>query len=87
MIYKPELLCDGFVFPESPRWHRRSFYCTSIDEGTIFKLDESGEKEVVVRIDDWLSGWVFPNADSDEIILTSCTKRKLLLWNGTELED
>ncbi len=52
MLRKPDLLCQGFVFPESPRWHRGSFYCTSIDEGTIFRIDEDGGKEVVLQIDD-----------------------------------
>ena len=83
--HQPELLCEGFIFPESPRWHRGSFYCTSIDEGTIFKIDEAGHKSVVVKIDDWLSGWVFAGPDSDEIILTSANKRKLLRWDGTGL--
>jgi len=83
--HQPELLCEGFVFPESPRWHRGSFYCTSIDEGTIFKIDEVGHKSVVVKTDDWLSGWVFIGPDTDEIILTSAHKRKLLRWDGTGL--
>jgi sugar lactone lactonase YvrE len=83
--HQPELLCEGFVFPESPRWHRDSFYCSSIDEGTIFKIGLDGSKDVVLQIDDWLSGWAFVGSDSDEIVLTSCNKRKLLRWNGTEL--
>jgi sugar lactone lactonase YvrE len=82
--HQPELLCDGFVFPESPRWHRGSFYCTSIDEGTVFKIDEVGNRTVHLKIDDWLSGWVFVGPDTDEIILTSALQRKLLRWDGTE---
>ena len=85
--HQPELLCEGFVFPESPRWHRGSFYCASIDEGTIFKAGMDGSKDVVVKIDDWLSGWAFVGPDSDEIVLTSCNKRKLLRWNGTKLVE
>ncbi len=83
--HQPELLCEGFVFPESPRWHRGSFYCSSIDEGTIFKVGLDGSKDVVLQIDDWLSGWAFVGPDSNEIILTSSNKRKLLLWDGSEL--
>ena len=83
--HQPELLCEGFVFPESPRWHRGSFYCSSIDEGTIFKIGLDGARDIVLQIDDWLSGWAFVGPDSDEIILTSSNKRKLLRWNGSEL--
>lgn len=87
MQYRPQLFCDGFIFPETPRWHRGSFYCTSIDEGTIFRIDSEGSKEIVLKIDDWLSGWAFEHKDSDHIVLTSARKRKLLRWNGEKLEE
>jgi len=87
--HRPEFLCDGFIFPESPRWHRGSFYCTSIDEGTLYKIHKNGSKEVFLKIDDWLSGWVFTSPDSDEIVVTSVFKRKLLRRkdNGAALEE
>lgn len=87
MLYHPEFLCDGFIFPETPRWHRGSFYCCSIDEGTIFRIDKDGNKEIVVQIDDWLSGWVFTSPDSDDIVLTSARQRKLLHRNGSGLQE
>ncbi len=74
MKYQAKLHCEGFIFPEAPRWHRGSFYCCSIDEGT---------KKIFLKIDDWLSGWAFLSPESDEIILTSCKSKKLLRWNGT----
>ncbi|MEH6584727.1 MAG: SMP-30/gluconolactonase/LRE family protein [Halioglobus sp.] len=87
MRYQAKLLCEGFIFPETPRWHRGSFYCCSIDEGTIFRIGSDGNKEVVVKIDDWVSGWAFTGPDSDDIVLTSAMKRKLLLYNGSELRE
>jgi sugar lactone lactonase YvrE len=87
MSYQPTFLCDGFVFPETPRWHRGSFYCCSIDEGTIFRIDRDGTKKAVVQIDDWLSGWSFVSADSDDIVLTSAKQRKLLLHNAESLKE
>lgn len=87
MVYQPEFLCDRFVFPETPRWHRGSFYCCSIDEGTIFRIDRAGNKENVVQIDDWLSGWAFTSPNSDDIVLTSVMQRKLLLRNDEGLKE
>jgi sugar lactone lactonase YvrE len=85
--HQPQLLCEGFIFPEAPRWHRGSFYCCSIDEGSIFRLGEDGTKELVLKIDDWLSGWVFIDKDSDEMLVTSAKARKLLKWDGKTLEE
>jgi len=86
MQNEPKLLCDGFIFPETPRWHCGSFYCCSIDEGSIFRIGEDGTKERILKIDDWLSGWAFESAEADaSIILTSGKERKLLRWNGAEL--
>ena len=76
--HRPSFLSEGFIFPESPRWHRGFFYCTSIDEGTIYKVHQDGSKEVFLKIDDRLSGWVFTSPGSDEIVVTSVFKRKLL---------
>ncbi len=87
MLYQPKFLCDGFVFPETPRWHRGSFYCTSIDEGTIFRIDEDGSKSVLLKIDDWLSGWTFAGRNTNDIIMTSGLQRKLLHWDGTATKE
>jgi len=76
--HRPKFLCDGFIFPESPRWHRGSFYCTSIDEGTLFKINTDGSKEVFLKIDDWLSGWAFVSPENDEVVVTSVFNRRLL---------
>ncbi|MEH6568886.1 MAG: SMP-30/gluconolactonase/LRE family protein [Halioglobus sp.] len=87
MLYQPEFLCDGFIFPETPRWHRGKFYCCSIDEGSIFRIHADGSKECVIKIDDWVSGWVFTDPDADNIILTSGREKKLLHWDGKQLTE
>ena len=73
----PQLLCEGFIFPESPRWHRGSFYCCSIDEGRLFKLSMDGSKEVFLESPDRISGWVFPDENSDDLIITAGKARKV----------
>ena len=87
MQFEPQFLCDGFVFPETPRWHRGSFYCTSIDEGTIFRIGLDGSKEVFLKADDWLSGWAFENPESDDIVFTSGRERKLYRCTSTTIEQ
>ena len=90
MDRKAEVLMRGFLFPESPRWHRGSFYCNSIDEGTLYKIGLDGTREELLKIDDWLSGWYFVAPDSDDIVYTSALKRKLMSSNwkeSTEIAD
>ena len=87
MRYQLDFLCGGFIFPETPRWHRGSFYCCSIDEGTVFRIGEDGSKEVVLKIDDWLSEWSFLGKASEDTIVTSAKKRKLLIWDGNQLKE
>ena len=87
MRYRAITLCDGLIFPESPRWHRGAFYCCSIDEGTIYRIDTYGNKEIVLRIDDWLSGWAFAGPESDDIVLTSARKRKLLYYKESVFNE
>jgi len=83
----PELLCEGFVFPETPRWHRGSFYCCSIDEGLIYRIDSDGSRTLLVGIDDLVSGFCFVSRDSEEMVISSITRKKLLRWDGRSLDE
>ena len=75
------------IYPDSPRWHRGNFYCCSIDEGAIFRVATDGSREPVIAIDDRLSGWLFARPDSDEILLSSCKRRKILGWDGKSIRE
>ena len=83
----PELLCEGFVFPETPRWHRGSFYCCSIDEGLIYRIDPDGSPTLLVDIGDLVSGFCFLGRDSEAMVISSITRKKLLRWDGTRLSE
>lgn len=87
MEHTPEFLCDGFVFPETPRWHRGSFYCCSIDEGLIYRIEPDGSKALLVEIDDMVSGFCFLSRDSEAMVIASITQKKLLEWDGTRLRE
>ncbi len=85
--HKLEFLSEGFVFPETPRWHRGSFYCCSIDEGLIYRIGADGSKELLVKIDDMVSGFCFLSRDSEEMVISSIRQKKLLKWDGTQLSE
>lgn len=87
MEHTPELLCDGFVFPETPRWHRGSFYCCSIDEGLIYRIGPDGSKTLLVQIDDMVSGFCFLAKDSEAMVISSITQKKLLTWDGDRIRE
>lgn len=43
MRYTSDLLLKKpFMFPESPRWFRDSFYCCDIDAGTLYRIAVCG---------------------------------------------
>ena len=85
--HKLEFLSEGFVFPETPRWHRGSFYCCSIDEGLIYRIGADGSKELLVKIDDMVSGFCFLSRDSEEMVISSIREKKLLKWDGAQLSE
>ena len=76
MEHIPELLCEGFVFPETPRWHRGSFYCCSIDEGLIYRIAPDGSRTLLVQIDDLVSGFCFLDRDSEAMVISSITRKR-----------
>lgn len=83
----PELLCEGFVFPETPRWHRGSFYCCSIDEGLIFRIGPDGTRTVLVEVDGPVSGFCFLDRDGEAMVLSAIAQKKLLHWDGERLRE
>lgn len=87
MEHTPELLCEGFVFPETPRWHRGSFYCCSIDEGLIYRVAPDGSRTLLVELDDLVSGFCFLDRNSEAMVVSSITRKKLLLWDGERLRE
>jgi len=59
MRYTPELLQKKpFIFPESPRWFRDSFYFTDIDAGTIYQIGSDGTAQARYVHGSPVSGWV-----------------------------
>jgi sugar lactone lactonase YvrE len=59
MRYTPELLQKRpFIFPESPRWYRDSFYFSDIDAGTVYRFGADGAAQAMYVHGSPVSGWV-----------------------------
>ena len=78
MKYTPELVQEGFLFPETPRWHAPSgsFYFADIDRGQIHKWTPGSQAQVFIQHSDWISGYGF--GPGDEWTVTSARRRVLM---------
>jgi sugar lactone lactonase YvrE len=47
---EPQILMDGVVFGESPRWHEGRLWFSDWGAGEVIALDDRGNREVVVRV-------------------------------------
>lgn len=56
MTATPEVLLDGLIFPEGPRWHGGRFWFSDMHAHKILTLDGSGHAETVAELDDRPSG-------------------------------
>lgn len=78
MAHKPNLLAEGFLFPEAPRWHRRGghFLISDIDRGQVIELTLDGQRRLLYQAPCWVSGTAF--ADDETLIVTHATDRALV---------
>lgn len=78
MKLTPTLLAEGFLFPESPRWHARRghFLVSDIDRGQVIVVWPNGERRTLYQAPGWVSGMAFE--DDETLILTFARDRKLV---------
>lgn len=78
MTLRPNLLADGFLFPESPRWHARrgEFIVTDIDRGQVFSVSPDGRRRVLYQSPGWVSGTAFE--DDQTLLVTHARDRALV---------
>jgi sugar lactone lactonase YvrE len=78
MKYHPTLLAEGYLFPESPRWHARRgrFLVSDIDRGQVFEVSTDGARRLVYQAPGWVSGTAFENDNT--LIVTHAHERKLV---------
>ncbi len=77
MRYIPALVAEGFLFPESPRWHggRGEFLFSDIDRGEIHAWRPGSVSRCVYRHPGWISGLAF--AGDGAVLVSAALQRQL----------
>ena len=73
---KSEIILDGLVFPEGPRWHDGKLWFSDQHSHKVHTVDERGYAEVVVELDDRPSGLGF--LPDGRLLIAAMHGRKLL---------
>lgn len=73
---EPQLLVDGLVFPESPRWRDDRLWFSDMLAGRVMTVDLAGHVELLVQAPGWLSGlgWL----PDGRLLVVSMQDRRLL---------
>lgn len=80
----PDILVDGLMFGEGPRWHDGALWLSDMHAQQVLKVSPDGKVEVIVELaNDQPSGlgWL-PNGD---LLIVSMTDRRLLRYDGYDL--
>jgi len=80
-----ELLLDGLIFPEGPRWHEDRLWFSDMHGHKVMAVDMAGKAETIVEVKSQPSGlgWT----PEGHLLIVSMTDRRLLrLADGTLTE-
>jgi sugar lactone lactonase YvrE len=77
-----ELLLDGLVFPEGPRWHGDRLWFSDMDAHRVMTVNLEGNAEVIVEIDDRPSGLGFL-PDGTPLVVSADKRHVLRIENGS----
>ena len=79
----PEVLLDGLVFPEGPRWHDGRLWFSDMHARRVVAVDEAGKAETIVEVPTLPSGlgWTADGA----LLIVSMLDRRLLRFDGSTL--
>ena len=77
MNLNTELLLDGLMFPEGPRWYQNKLWFTDQHARNIKTVDIKGNVELIAELDDLPGGlgWL----PDGRLLVVSMTKRQLLV--------
>ena len=71
-----DVVADGFLFTECPRWHEGRLYFADFDGGSLYVLDETGSATPVCEVEGRPGG--FGWLPEGELVVASQSGRKLL---------
>lgn len=74
--YKLEMLADGFVFLEGPRWHDKQLWLSDMRGETVYTLSEAGKRSKVASFPNHPSGISF--LPDGRVVIVSMQDRKLM---------
>lgn len=83
MKLDPEVLLDGLIFPEAPRWHDGRLFFSDMLAGRVMTVDMDGNSEIVAEVPGQPSGlgWL----PDGRMLVVSMTDRRLLRLDPDEL--
>lgn len=72
----PQVLLDGIVFPEGPRWHKGKLWFSDIFAGKVMTVDVAGRAAVIASVPERPSGlgWL----PDDRLLIVSMRNQRLL---------
>ncbi len=76
MTNKFEVLADGFVFLEGPRWHDQKLWVSDMWGHEVFSINEQGSRSSIVKVPGRPSGLCF--LSGGELVIVSMEDRRLL---------
>jgi len=76
MTNEPEVLLDGLMFPEGPRWHEEKLWFSDMHAGQVMTVDMDGNAEVITTVPQSPSGlgWL----PDGRLLVVSMLDRRLL---------
>lgn len=74
--YKLEILADGFIFLEGPRWHDNRLWLSDMRGETVYTLTEAGKRSKVASFPKHPSGINF--LPDGRVVIVSMQDRKLI---------
>lgn len=84
MTAQPEVLLDGIVFPEGPRWHDGKLWFSDMHSHRVMTVDPQGQSEVVTETDGPPSGLGF--LPDGTLLIAGMHTRLVWRFDGAELK-
>ncbi len=85
MTNEPEVLLDGLMFPEGPRWHDEKLWFSDMHAGQVMTVDMNGHAEVITTVARSPSGlgWL----PDGRLLVVSMLDRRLLRLDSDGLVE
>ncbi len=79
----PDVLIEGLIFPEGPRWHNHQFYFSDMNDGKVICADLSGNTRTLIDMPGPCSGLGW--RPDGTLLVVSMLDRCLMSWDGAQL--